>query len=394
MSVSLGIIIDERLSRERALWITQVVKKLRGFVRVEFIKSDTPPEQWPNYLLTHPEAKLLVPAHRTRDTLRLEDPNRFGFYTCEPLTPEHWQNLLTQAPDQLRLQCSLWNWNPGEKRLASLLSEMRAWLGVPDTQTESHTLLSGTIGEVMDRLSTANDPARARRLLLTLNELQPHAIAQLQLEWTENASIRSLRVTVPTRGQRVPQLFTSIARNSRLALDTNFVRARWSPQDDLLEISVAQYPWVAHDAQAGSTAPYSYWWGSVPSGQIAPVLTSSSPGNEPRLTQATLQPDASTLRENERLRALIQELKDGGVGQGPSQALAPPETHVLLEAFKQRYFESKLEIRKLEAALAAPVPDIRVAAIKKRIDDLRTQHQEWIQILTDTLAQEKKRKSS
>lgn len=394
MSLSLGIVIDERLSRERALWITQVVKKLRTWTHVEFIKSDSFPEAWVEFLATHPQAKLLVPTHRVRDTLRLDDPNRFGFYASEPITPTQWSAALSAGPERLLEQTSLWNWNTSDKRLGALLLEMRAWLwceqsgGLDTLDThakESARVLRGTIGALIDQLSSSSDPAAARRLLLTLQELQPHSSGPMHIEWLENASVRAVRMTVTAHSQRLPQLFATIARSSRIAQEAHFARALWSKQDDILEITLAQYPW---------DAPFSYWWGLAPAGAITPIPSTPAQSAEPKLTEATLRPDAALARENDRLRAMIEELKSGGVGQSSEQAKAPPETRELLEAFKQRYFESKLEVRKLEAALSSPVPDIRIVAMKKRIEELKAQHQDWIKILTETLAAEKKRRSS
>ncbi len=84
---------------------------------------------------------------------------------------------------------------------------------------------------------------------------------------------------------------------------------------------------------------------------------------------------------------LIRELKSGGVGTAPP--LPPPDADALLGAFQERYFEAKLEIRKLELQIVEAekrgAKPKELEEIRKRIGELASCERRWIELLSETI---------
>ncbi len=84
---------------------------------------------------------------------------------------------------------------------------------------------------------------------------------------------------------------------------------------------------------------------------------------------------------------LIRDLKAGGVGT--SAPLPPPDAEGLLEAFQQKYFESRFQIRQFELQIAemerkgATVQEVETLRLK--MSALAAREDAWIRTLTGTL---------
>lgn len=84
---------------------------------------------------------------------------------------------------------------------------------------------------------------------------------------------------------------------------------------------------------------------------------------------------------------LIRELRSGGVGVAPP--LPPPDAEALLEAFQQRYFEAKYEIRKFEMQIedmnqrgASPQ---QIEILNLKMEALANREKAWIKKLLATV---------
>ena len=83
----------------------------------------------------------------------------------------------------------------------------------------------------------------------------------------------------------------------------------------------------------------------------------------------------------------IRELRSGGVGT--AQTLPPPDAEALLEAFQQRYFEARYEIRQFELQIedmkqrGASPKKIEILSLK--MEALANREKAWIKKLVSTL---------
>ena len=91
----------------------------------------------------------------------------------------------------------------------------------------------------------------------------------------------------------------------------------------------------------------------------------------------------------EEREELIRELKAGGVGT--ALPLPPPDAEALLDAFQERYFEAKFQIRQMEIAIAnletrGATPS-EVEAIRLKMTTLTSREESWIRKVATTLEQ-------
>lgn len=90
----------------------------------------------------------------------------------------------------------------------------------------------------------------------------------------------------------------------------------------------------------------------------------------------------------------IRELRSGGVGTAPP--LPPPETEDLLEAFQERYFDAKFQIRQLELKVADAEKNgaspQELAALQQKIAALANREKAWIKKIAQTIEAAKARK--
>ncbi len=100
---------------------------------------------------------------------------------------------------------------------------------------------------------------------------------------------------------------------------------------------------------------------------------------------------AVKIRELKNLLAerddMINELRAGGVGT--SQPMPPPDAESLLEAFQERYFEARFQIRQFEISIAqlergGATPE-QIEALRVRMNALANREQAWIKRIAATL---------
>jgi len=89
----------------------------------------------------------------------------------------------------------------------------------------------------------------------------------------------------------------------------------------------------------------------------------------------------------QKREATIQELKSGGVST--AQPLAPPDPESLLEAFQERYFDAKYQIRQLELEIVAlekrnATPE-EINNLKQKMAALANREASWIKKLATTI---------
>jgi hypothetical protein len=84
---------------------------------------------------------------------------------------------------------------------------------------------------------------------------------------------------------------------------------------------------------------------------------------------------------------VIQELRSGGIGTAPP--LPPPDAEALLEAFQQRYFDAKLQIRQFEVQIVeyhkrGATPQ-EIETLRQKMDAVANRQKAWIKKLMETL---------
>lgn len=157
------------------------------------------------------------------------------------------------------------------------------------------------------------------------------------------------------------------------------------------------------------SAPSEYAHGQLHTLWIEPLaetLFSETPGEAPGPANPRLRPLANASQpQDTALRAVspnvieleaklkekesqIQELRAGGVGTaGP---LPPPEPEQLIEAFQERYFDARFQIRQLELEIVAMetrgATDEEITNIRQKMEALANRERVWIKKLADTLA--------
>jgi hypothetical protein len=83
----------------------------------------------------------------------------------------------------------------------------------------------------------------------------------------------------------------------------------------------------------------------------------------------------------------IQELRSGGVGTAPP--LPPPDAEALIEAFQQKYFEARHQIRQFELTIAEMevkgATTQEIEALRLKMTALARREEDWIRKLAKTL---------
>jgi hypothetical protein len=118
---------------------------------------------------------------------------------------------------------------------------------------------------------------------------------------------------------------------------------------------------------------------------VAPfAAASASPSANDEQPTAKIIELQSIIQKRE---ATIQELKSGGVST--AQPLAPPDPESLLEAFQERYFDAKYQIRQLELEIVAlekrnATPE-EINNLKQKMAALANREASWIKKLASTI---------
>jgi hypothetical protein len=100
---------------------------------------------------------------------------------------------------------------------------------------------------------------------------------------------------------------------------------------------------------------------------------------------------AAKIRELKKILAekddLIRDLRSGGIGT--SQPLPPPDAEGLLDAFQERYFEARFQIRQFELRIAdmeaKGATQQEIEALRMKMNALAERESGWIKKLLKTL---------
>ncbi len=137
-------------------------------------------------------------------------------------------------------------------------------------------------------------------------------------------------------------------------------------------------------------APYEAPGPNAPSLRTLPTVSRSQPklrlieSNSDLSQNQAMQAASAKIKE---LSDTIRELRSGGVGTAPP--LAPPDVEALLEAFQQRYFEARYQIRQFELQIedmkTKGASSEEIHTLRLKMEALANREKAWIKKLTLTL---------
>ena len=462
----LAVVMDERLSRERALLLTQLVSGLRQLGRVELMKSDTPDTTLQQKLAASPELRLVLPWDRYARSLRLEPADRIAGYFSETIGLPQLTQEFTKSSGSALGRHILLDWNTASVTpIAQIVHWTGLWLnpGVstgirPMVKPESliyceNWLVGAGMGFRLDQAQAAIETLvpenktrwqphlpRVRSILCDLwstvyefgpgrvgtNQQTPGPLAYFQL--SGHADLLVFRLQFPTTSTHAAEVLGELSPFStpkagsekpphaahRLYREADFFRVNFFKENPSIELTVA-LRWNTPLAPIAVPTLKPVWLAQTPLTLLKePPFEAPSP-QEPRLrvlpSSGILPRDISVApaaagdsardRKMQEAALLVQklrgdlkqkdetisELRMGGVGT--SQPLPPPDAQGLLLAFQQRYFEMNLSIRKLEAQIhqlsAGQALPAQLEPVKRKLQLLQTQEQEWLTTLSETL---------
>ncbi|MCM2279517.1 MAG: hypothetical protein NDJ89_15685 [Oligoflexia bacterium] len=186
---------------------------------------------------------------------------------------------------------------------------------------------------------------------------------------------------------------------------SDFLRVHWIAETNDLEIVVGFLSSAAPERQPGQAR--SIWIEPLAAGLVSEVPYETPNPNLPHLRQLPgaappldTRPRAESAENKARERfildaavkirelrkllddreTLIRELRSGGIGTAP--ALPPPDAEGLLEAFQEKFFEARFQIRQFETQIAemenrGATPG-EIEALRKKMLLLAQRQQGWI----------------
>jgi hypothetical protein len=190
-----------------------------------------------------------------------------------------------------------------------------------------------------------------------------------------------------------------LARAQQIRMLADFTRITWVPDRNLVELTVALL-------ESGASLKHPHHARTLICEPISMNLIRELPFSLPSPDQPQLKayptapeqkPSGSALAKIQELvdmikerDELIRDLRMGGVSTAPP--LPMPDTDGLLESFQFHFFEADDELRRLQAAVSKidPKDEVRQAALKKRIEDLKAKELQWLTKLSTILAKVKK----
>lgn len=444
----LAIVIDERLSKERALWLTRVVSGLRAFTPVSLIRSDTDDAQLRALLDAQSTIKLLLPWDRFAKTAWLDLPNRVGGYSCDFITQSELEDELSKSSTKLHTNASFWDFSPVNGAPIAATLSMKTWLQ-PESHCGVRSWIAGTqpiyvehwsnaqgLGHRLDQVAAIPELKlpqweQRRGLIRTIltalwSLVYEHGSGVAQTSFRgANGAIASLQITTGETAIAFRLCTQRPGRNPNEALKgflpgssscthpaqvlhhaADLTRVQWIKDAEGVEITAVLFAAAPLATLQEQSRARAFWIGSTtsesvlenpfeipspsnPQLRVLPSPPSSSSGPKPTpLNQRSLEALQAQVRALTKQLAekeeAISELRAGGVGK--ATPLPPPDTEALIEAFQQRYFESKLLIRKLESDLAlhqtkggSPQEALQ---IQSRMDALANRERTWIKKLS------------
>jgi hypothetical protein len=437
----IAIVMDERLSRERAAILTRTINALRQVAKIEILPGSTTEEQCLKKMEEANYDLVLLPWYRYLAWNRVEalwgltrtsGPTTAGYF-CEQLLPyeigDQAEHLRAIFIDMANLQASEIQTlfkslhkdlhRSGIKPLVDLDAKIYVenWYG--------NQGLGNRIDAVLG-LSELQDPHWSKRsasIRICLTALwgliyeegpgkyesnastQPKAYFQVSAD--REIAVLRLGYVVPGWNPKSalsvfwPNLKLPTAPAQILLKYADFLRVHTIAGTNEIEIIVGFFPSAVAEQAHGQV--HSLWVEPLAANLFTEPLFEVPSPVAPRLRPLPYgAPKDSALRavNNEasvkvielqtlltKKDATIQQMKAGGVGTaGP---LPPPDAESLLEAFQERYFDAKFQIRQLELEIVAmehrgATPE-ELANLKNKMAALSNREQAWIKKLSGTI---------
>ena len=174
----------------------------------------------------------------------------------------------------------------------------------------------------------------------------------------------------------------------------DFLRVHFDPDTSEMEVVIALFP--SAPAEKAATELHTFWIeplaGHTVQEKPYAVLNHEQPLLKPLVTHHELIAGAAEKVEELRKSlterdCTIRELRSGGVGT--AAPLTPPDAETLLEAFRERYFESRYKIRQFQLQIEKLSHDKTKAAemgqMHREMKDLANRQKKWIASLSDAL---------
>lgn len=325
------VVLDERLSRDRALWLTRLVKQVRTFAQAELLRSDTTDEVLRARMDADPTLKLALPWDRLEKSGKLDYGNRVAGYTCEPLPRIKLEQSLAQGPTRLQTHCAFWDWSP-QAKLSSLsapvvqlrlwlharwASGLRGWLGSAAPIWVEHWGAGQGLGSRLDQISAIPElqaPAWRARLPSLRNALcalwsivyeqgpglptssyrgAAGAVASLQIATTETLLALRLCTHTPQRNGNdalkgyLPGSERASEAKQMLFQFADFARIQWIKDAGGLEITLLLWG----DTEPDSYRARAFWLGTLSASQIVEAPFESP---SPEIPQFRVLPPPAT----------------------------------------------------------------------------------------------------
>lgn len=452
MEKKLGVVallMDDKISREKAQLVTRTINALRHYAQVVLLRSDSSESEIVSRLEQVPANLCLLPWHRYLESPRVEalfgltrtrGPTVAGYF-ADDLPASRLASLPRPSAGPRAILLDFHNLQSSETlSLLKAVAEDEARTGIrpllkPDTaiygeQWFSNQGLSLTTEAVLEipEIAATEWARRTNTIRICLMALwsmifeegpgkgelglaPSHAPkAGFQFGVDDRALMFRLCFTMNAwTGQDTLNAFwpggsgTSSAMGLLLRYaDVLRVHPIAGTQD--LEIVAGLYPsspsekapdqlhtlWIETIAQQIILEPpYAVPGPDVP--YLRTLATVAPPPMDPKSKDRFIFNAAVKVRELKRAiderDELIRELKSGGVGTAPP--LPPPDAEGLLEAFQERYFEMRFQIRQLEVEVAqaeshGASPE-QLESLRKRIQALMERQRGWVQKLSETL---------
>ena len=449
---TIAIIMDERLSRERGTLLARVINSMRTFTTVEILAGGTDEDQLLQKMEKGQYDLILVPWYRYLAWSRAEafwgltrtsGPTLAGYY-CEQLLPyelgdqaEHLRAILLDfsnlAPSEI---CALVkslqkdtlrsgikplldadtkiyveNWYGGQ----GLGSRIDAFLATPELQEAKWSKRGNSMRITLNALwSLIYEEGPGKSDLAALAPQTPKAYFQLACD----REMAVFRLCYATPGWSPRDALTKFWPNPKtpsapaqlLLKYPDFLRVHTFSNSQGLEIVAGFFPSAPSEQAHGQVQtlwveplainlldelPYEAPGPAAP--RLRPLCSGDTPRDTPRDTKDAR--DAAKLRavsdsnvieletQLKKKEAIIQELKAGGVGT--AAPLPPPDPEQLLEAFQERYFDARFQIRQLVLEIVAAEKNggtpQELTNLRQKMEALANREQAWIKKLAGTI---------
>jgi hypothetical protein len=444
----IAIVVDERLSRERSAILTRTINSLRQLAKVELLPGSINEDQMLKKMEGTNYDLLLLPWYRYQSWSRVEalwgltrtsGPTTAGYF-CEQLLPYEIEG---QTGNSRAIYLDMANLQPSEilTLMKSLHKDLHRsglkplvdfdakiyvenWYGSQGLGTRIDSVLS------LPEFRDPNWSKRSNSMRICLSalwslvyeegpgktELSAAHVPKAYFQTASDREVAAFRLCYSLPGLSSKEAVAAFwpnpkmpAAGAQLLLKyADFVRVHTIVGTSDIEIVVGFFPsapaeqahnqvhtlWIEPIAANLFTEPL-YETPSPVSPRLRPIPHSGSLATNAKesgmLRSVPTEAQDSKVIELQTLLktrdATIQELKQGGVGT--AAPLPPPDAESLLEAFQERYFDAKFQIRQLELEIVAlekkgASPE-ELNNLKLKMAAVMNREQAWVQKLAATI---------